>query len=184
MFINIKKYFKRKYEKGFTIIEALVAIMVITIGITPALYTAVSATRLSENIENNLIAAQLVQEGIEIVRAMRDRNRLLCTDFSTGLLGTSIVDWSTDWVACASRDLTDAGATPPRLNIDSSGRYGYASGTQTKFTRTVTVTEVVANIELRIVSTVYWAARTTKAGCPTGTQCVTAESHLYNWMQP
>lgn len=179
----IELYKKIKKEDGFTLVESLVAILIISIGLTPALFSATSATKLSENIENNLIASHLVQEGVEVIRFLRDRNRFLCDDFSTGLIGTWIVSYDDDWVDCLNRDLTPAGGTPPVILKDSLGIYNYSTGTPTKFTRVVSVVEIVPLVEIMVTSTVYWPSKTTGPGCPSGTQCVSAESHLFNWMQ-
>jgi len=63
-----------KNDAGFTILEVVVAISLITVGIT-AIFTlyqqTISITRVSSQ---RLIAAYLAQEGIEIVRNIRDTN--------------------------------------------------------------------------------------------------------------
>ena len=61
-------------SKGFTLIEALIALVILTVAIGPAVALAGSALRISTTIRNNLIATGLAQEGVEVVRTVRDDN--------------------------------------------------------------------------------------------------------------
>lgn len=75
-------------NKGFTILEILIAVLVITIGILAAYsvtqqivsYTLTSASRIT--------AAYLAKEGIEITRNSRDTNWLQDNAFNNGLTST------------------------------------------------------------------------------------------------
>src|SRR3989344_1484533 len=68
-----RDYFVRD-QSGFTIIESLVSILILTLALVPVISVISSATDISNNIRNNFVAANLAQEGIEVVRAIRDRN--------------------------------------------------------------------------------------------------------------
>ncbi len=59
-------------SSGFTLIEALVAIAILTISVAGPLVTASRAIVAAQNTSNQLTATYLAQEGIEDVRAMRD----------------------------------------------------------------------------------------------------------------
>ena len=61
-------------EFGFTLIEALVALVILTIALGPALVLSSNISSTASVIQNNLIAANLSQEGIEVIRALRDAN--------------------------------------------------------------------------------------------------------------
>ncbi len=58
--------------KGFTLIETLVAIAIITIAIVGPMYAANRAIVVAEIAQEQLTASYLAQEGIEYVRSMRD----------------------------------------------------------------------------------------------------------------
>lgn len=58
--------------KGFTLVEALVAIAIITIAISAPLYTASKDITAAQNAQSQMIASHLAQEGIETVRWIRD----------------------------------------------------------------------------------------------------------------
>ena len=162
---------------GFSIIESLVAILIFSIALVPLFYVATSSLNVATNIKNNLIATNLVQEGLEVIRSIRDASwyqgdPAFNTDLPNGT-------WRVEWNSTA---LISLGSNPP-IKIDSDGIYNYSTGTDTFFRRTVVIAEVNPGIELRIVSEVSWPDRNgvTMSGCPAGTRCINAESHLYNW---
>ncbi|OGG64259.1 hypothetical protein A3J11_00300 [Candidatus Kaiserbacteria bacterium RIFCSPLOWO2_02_FULL_55_12] len=62
--------------KGFTLIETLVAITILTLAISGPLFTANRAIVAAENARDQLTALYLAQEGIEYVRMMRDNSYL------------------------------------------------------------------------------------------------------------
>ena len=153
-------------EKGFTLVEALVALVILTIALGPALVLSSNISSTASVIQNNLIAANLSQEGVEIIRALRDANWYNGLPFDTGLTdGSYRIEWS-------SNTLIALGSNPP-LKI-SAGLYNYSSGVDTVFKRTVTITKINSE-ELRIISEVAWTERGNRA------RSVKAESHLFDW---
>ncbi len=58
--------------KGFTLIEAMVAIAIVALAIVGPMYTANSAIVAAELSNDQITASYLAQEGIEYVRTMRD----------------------------------------------------------------------------------------------------------------
>lgn len=156
----------RNIERGFTLIEALVALIVLTTALGPALVLSSNISSVASVIQNNLIAANLSQEGVEVVRALRDANWYNGYSFDNGLAnGIYRIQWN-------SNALIALGSNP-FLKI-SGGLYSYSSGTDTKFQRTVTITRVSSE-ELRIISNVIWTERGNRV------REVKAESHLFDW---
>ena len=162
-----KKWIKTNYdEQGFTLVEAMVTLVILTTALIPALFLSTQATNVSFSIKNNLAAANLAQEGIEIVRAIRDNNWFQSLDFDNNITaGTWRVDWNSDTLIALGSN--------PALKINN-GLYNYSAGTDSLFKRTITVTKVNA-AELQIVSNVTWTERGNRA------KSITAESHLFNW---
>ncbi len=58
--------------RAFTLIEAMIAVTILTLSVAGPLYTANSAIVASMIARDQLTASYLAQEGIEYVRAMRD----------------------------------------------------------------------------------------------------------------
>lgn len=63
-----------KNNKGFGLLEVLVSISVVIIGILPMINLFNSVLTRERNMENKLKAIYFAQEGIEIVRQIRDTN--------------------------------------------------------------------------------------------------------------
>src|SRR6267154_1116516 len=72
MFLN-KKY---KFSEGQTLIETIVAIFVLTMGLTTALGLAIYVFSNSNRFLNEIVASNLAREGVDAVRMMRDSNWL------------------------------------------------------------------------------------------------------------
>lgn len=156
---------------GFTLIEVLVSLALLTTGLIPAFVLASNAANLSTAIKNSLISANLAQEGVEVVQAIRYGNWFSGDPFDTGLTGCTIGCR----VQYDSNALIAGGvATALRLN-PTTGLYQYATGPDTIFTRTITITPVSA-VELKVVSEVTWRERTVD-------KKVTIEDHLFDWIK-
>lgn len=161
--------------KGFTLLEGIVAIFLITLGIGGA-YTLISQIISSVAISSQkLIAAYLAQEGIEVVRNIRDTNLLEGDTWDEGL----------NTAECQSgceADYTFANQTDPFLpafgagrflNIGGNGFYSYSAGTSTIFKRKITITKPQDDI-LEIRVQISWQERGRS-------HQLTAQENLYNW---
>ena len=58
------------YERGTTLVEAIVVVFILSFGLIPSFFTVISANNLATSIKNNLVAANLAQEGFEGVWAV------------------------------------------------------------------------------------------------------------------
>jgi len=152
-------------NKGFTLIEVLLSVFIITVAVL-GLYNGINYSYNSiEKAKEKFIAAYLAEEGIELVKNLRDSN------FVTGSA------WNNGLTICAAgckMDADDAvldAVTPTAfLLIDSSGYYSYnAGGTQTIFSRKITITSINAD-KIKVSASVYY-----------GDQEFLLEQYLYNW---
>ena len=161
-FLNVKMM-----KRGFTLLEVLVATFIITVGIMGSL-SLVSRTIYSANISSKrLIAVYLAQEGIEIVRNIRDTNWLEQISWNDGLIGCLFpTGCEADYDDQALVSYLDR-----KLYIDNNGVFSYSpSATQTEFKRRITVTPNGSDI-LEILVSVDWQGKIE----------VTAQENLYNW---
>ena len=154
---------KNNYKGGFTVVESLVAIMVLVFvitGATAAIQSGISSYTLSKE---QVIAFYLAQEGYEHVRNLRDENGLKNRDWLTGLAESSgdpcyfgeacYVDAITGlpFVRCS------APGSCPRLRQDpDEGFYGYnGSWEETPYTREIQLVEVDED-EVAVLVTISW----------------------------
>lgn len=132
-------------QKGFTLAELMIAIFVFTVGILGAYVAIQQSSQFIKHTSNHLTAAYLAQEGVEIIKNIRDTNFLekhLGYDsnnpwdegFETD--GCYEIDWNMVYeqvdpgiLTCASR----------YLKLDTNGTYNYSTDVPTKFQREIWV---------------------------------------------
>jgi hypothetical protein len=177
-------------KKGFTLAEVILAIFLLTTGIIGT-YTLIAQTISSITYSSNkLIGAYLAQEGIEIVRNLRDSNWLdpatiswdegLLTANCDGIRDSTInngcrVDYNHSYDIDKDNPLLPL-YNGEYLNIDSNGFYSYSVNppfTQTNFKRKIVINSGGVDI-LNVWVRVEWETRGK-------TYNITAQEDLYNW---
>lgn len=150
----------------------MIALVILIIALGPALILTTTALNASTSIKNNMIAANLAQEGVEVVRSIRDENWLRNLAFDNGLSdGTYRVQWNSQSLLAISDN--------PLLKIKVSnqsheGTYSYESGTDTIFRRRIIIAKQ-SSTELLVRSEITWQERGTRS------KYVMVESRLFNW---
>ena len=152
--------------KGFTLLETIVAVGVIIIGLVSTLTLITNALFYVSNIQDRLVAVNLVEESIEVARNIRDNNWLQNLSWNNGLTDGSYQ------ASYNSLSLSPYNGSP--LLFDSTtGLYNYVAGITTNYVRQISVTNL-SSYEIRVISTVTWQRRGV-------TYTSSAESHLFNW---
>ena len=165
---------------GFTLLETIVALVLVVSALIGPFTLATRGVFGAKFSKNKIVALNLSQEGLELIRVMRENNVLAGADWR-GLQGpcsgncTRLQDGSyqPDVYTVAN------GSTPPittgaALLFDTStSLYSQTSGTATLFTRVVTIS-TPANDQMRIVSSITWM----ESNIP---RRVDLEETLYNW---
>jgi len=123
--------------KGFTLLEVIAAIFILTIGVGSSFILISQTLSAVSLVRERLIASYLVQEGIEIVRNIRDTNWLEQRTASTTPWddGLDVGNWQADYL---SQQLNQTYASSS-LNIDTSGFYSYSPGSPTFFKRKISI---------------------------------------------
>jgi len=157
-------------KKSFTIIEALVAITIFTLGII-FLGVAISQNySLAGQATERFVAIYLAQEGLEIVKNLRNENWLNQRTWNYNL---NQGDYEADY-----NDNSLSNYSNRNLRIDTStGFYNYDTGTPTPFKRKISIS-YPAQDQIKVTVTVYWP----KKGSG-GQEQVSVAEILYNWNQ-
>src|SRR3989344_8936214 len=118
-------------SKGFTLIEVIVSILMISTVVVGAMFAISLSFSSAARIRDSMIAANLAQEGLEVVRGIRDRDWHLGNIFGASLAnGSYIVPWNSESLTAFSDVF---------IKKDANGFYNYVSGTDTIFKRKVII---------------------------------------------
>jgi hypothetical protein len=162
MFFDIKK------NKGFTMLEAVIATSIVIIGIMGILIVSQNTVLIIYFTRDRFTAAYLAKEGMEIVRNIRDENLIQSPPrlWNHGLLcPTPPCNFMAQFNDATLRSYV----TGTSLRINPDGFYNYDIGTLTKFTRRITITNIGPD-SIRVNVRVNWDAHT-----------FLLEENLYNW---
>lgn len=182
------KHTHQTTQKGFTLIETLTAIFLLLITVTGPLTAAQGGLRASFFARDQVVAFYLAQDAIETIKNNRDNLALANSKISsppTWLSNLGSCQPSTNGVAKKCTIDTSGSnisfATCPTvgsclsLKINSSGEYTYGTGDETKYTRTVYVTQIKSNAEAQIIVEVTWDSNYF------GERRVVVQENIYNW---
>jgi prepilin-type N-terminal cleavage/methylation domain-containing protein len=150
-------------KKGFTIIESLVAIAILTaviIGATSAVQSGLSSYIFSKD---QIVSFYLAQEGFEELRNIRDENALNSRPWLTGIAGASS-DPCAFGSSCMASPVESSvltrcsalGACPVLREEAATGFFGYnAAWPATQFTRDISLVSIGAD-EVAVTVKVTW----------------------------
>jgi len=158
---------KKIYQRGFTLVESMIAVGLIVTGVMGILTLISRSLGFSGLAYNRLVAANLAQEGVEVVRNMRDTNWLNQQTWDNGLSD------GTYQVTYASQTLQGY-ADQPLLLDENTGLFNYETGKEMLYKRKIELTHMSRN-ELRVRVTISWIGR---GG---GKFDTVIEDHLFNW---
>lgn len=189
---------KNQSRKGFTLIETIVSIAILTIAIVGPMTLSARSIHASSGARLQLEATYLANEGIEVVRNLRDnssaednsttRTNLFATILTTCQLGC-IVDvdrtgsGSNVWNPNVIRSCSTGDCLRVYSDVAGTGLLYRQSGNSapggdwdvSPFTRMVVATQVTAERQMRLTSTVSY--RDTNGLL----RQVIAVDDLYNW---
>lgn len=200
--LNGAEHLGRKSGAGFTIIELIISIFVLSIAVV-GIFAAFSVmVILTSDASDRLTAAYLAQEGMEVIRNMRDSNWLnMDTNPSSG------TTWDEYFSTCESTsgcevDYTTAGNTPNPYNaqdylkVDANGFYSYQSCSSSvsscwsKYKRKITITPIKdvdgkSDHILMVKAQVFWDEKPnildSNPGSHPDKYSITTEGMLYDW---
>ncbi|MBI4128590.1 MAG: VWA domain-containing protein, partial [Parcubacteria group bacterium] len=153
----------RRHPHGFSIVETLVATAIVAIGVIAGMALLLSILRANRLTAHEVVATNLAEEGVELVRNRRDLNIDAGEAFNEGLApGEYILDADGTLSSRGSGacDAADILTTDFNLKKDANGRYSHTGGDPSAFYRCIQ-TDV----------------------CPGGSPCILARS-VVAWRDP
>ena len=196
--VKMKLFFKKvnKLDKGFTLVETLVAISIFTLSILALLVVLTQGISNTTYAKSKIVASYLAQEGIEYIRNMRDTFVLYGATSQAGwdAFNNKLASCSSTGNGCFfnADNLNYSDSTQPMSDIiltacssslcsngalfydSTTGEYGF-SGVASGYTRKITMSQVSAD-ETKILSTVYWTQGS-------GSYSIVFSESLFNWME-
>lgn len=155
--LQTKKEFKL-YQKGFTLIETLVAISILTLATLGPLAIAAQGIQSAGYARDQITAFYLAQEGIEYIRYVRDTNSAQDLDWLNGL-DSCVASRGTTGCQIDATDLTVAPDTNSFMTYDSEGYFGYNGRTESTFKRSITIFPGDTSDSRKIEVIVNWLSR-------------------------
>ncbi|OGI21711.1 MAG: hypothetical protein A3J06_00305 [Candidatus Moranbacteria bacterium RIFCSPLOWO2_02_FULL_48_19] len=188
MYSTLHKHFKKKTLRGFSLGEVLLAVFVLTVGVLSLTALMASSLRQSLESQNAVIAVELAQEGVELVRNVRDN------DFAAGNDGFTAFDpgrkhCRADYNDPAvSLDCDAPQGTASRYYLQySGGLYAHTSTAVSRFYRYIFIDYNNGQKTALVRSFVYWGGTTAlptngnSSSCTALNKCVFTEVTLTNW---
>ena len=151
-------------NNGFTLIETLVAIFLLTVGTVGSFSLMQQATSFASIASSQFVASYLAQEGIEIIRNIRDANYLN---------GRNWDDYITEGTGRLSYSSIEFPDTICDTYLQHNGSFYICSDTG-KFQREITVIKSVEPEKMVVSVVVSWSERGAE-------HSVSAETELYKW---
>lgn len=178
--------FSNVFSSGFTLIETLVAIALITTAIVAPMALTSQSLQTAYYARDQVTAFYLAQEAIEALRSVRDGQILQIAQSqnasSIDIFG--VIPLEQNFTVDAreaepsSTIVPCSGGQCPALQTDADHTlYGYETGwTDTTFTRTVRASEI-GNDEIRITVTVSWQSGGIQR------RSFSISENMYRWVQ-
>lgn len=166
-----------KKNKGFTLVESLVAVAILSLSILSAFTAVQGSLQYSINTKDQITAFYLIQEAMEYVKNIRDENALMALSGAgnTWLTGLSSLTTDPCWYGGSGTSQKVCRIDSPNKEEDYCGNefgscpvlkqdpvtklFGYTGATDTMFKRELQFTNISDGKEILVKIRVSWSSR-------------------------
>lgn len=169
---RLNKPFDFTQGKGFSLLETTIAIAIMVSAILGPMGLSSQSIRSASQARNTIIASNLAQEGLELIKVYRNNNIIMENSWLQGLQTCSSQNGCR--IDAKDLDVQACSSSCAQLKFDDSLKlYNYSNGTDTIFSRIITILDVTGD-EVKIRSSVVWTDRF-------GEQIFNLETSMFDW---
>lgn len=173
-----------KYRAGFSLVEVLFSLTVLSVGVASVAVLMTSNIKNSITAKNQVIASQLAQEGVELVKNIKDNQDLTALRFTADMqTGNDYrVDFDSNYATFKGSGTVSSGFDNKQLFLKLNGgifmHESAMTPTPTKFYRKISVTvtppapPVTTTGSAEVTSYVIWGGTEFPTTCNTANKCV------------
>jgi hypothetical protein len=203
----MQKNRKIQFKKGFSIGEVVLSAFVLSMALVAILSLISNSLKHSADSRNQVIATELAQEGLELVRSIRDNNVAQgrsvfsnldstssnggCVDVTMDGSGAAIPQWGTNLKCIDTDGVSGETFGDHRLKLCGNAVYLHTNSwsmascvlTDTRFYRKIIIDGTVLG-QRKVTSMVYWGedgSFPSTVDCLAGNKCEYAEDVLKDW---
>jgi len=176
-------------KKGFSLIEVLISLLIFSFGVAGVIFLMMNSVKDLQNMRDQVIASMLSQEGVELVRNLKDNEELDGPPYDFDEVNDCSGNKCEELRIDSTLLFFDKSNThPEKLYLIGSFYVHDNAGTPTKFYRRIDL-EVKGSIassdrEIKVTSYVTWnstgfgAVGTLPTDCTIGNKCVSIVSKM------
>ncbi len=174
----MKNQSKKQNLKGFSLLEVMIVIFILSVALVAFIQTIVKSLDHSFESRDTIIASSLAQEGVELVKNVRDNN---WAQNDAGGAFSNLAACINCKIDYTMTDVTSFGDNNLKIN---SGYYRHSGSTASKFDRKI---EIIGAGDTRdVTSMVVWEGASFQPTQPTNkctvqNKCVYAQITLTQW---
>ena len=157
---------------GFSLLETTIAIAIMVSAILGPMGISSQSIRSASVSRNTIIASNLAQEGLELMKVYRHNNRIVGRPWTSGLETCSSANGCRIDALDLSVQSCAAICAPLRFD-DSLKLYNYSSGADTIFSRSITVSNITGD-EIKLLALIRWSDKF-------GEQIFSLETSMLDW---
>ena len=145
---------RKKIGQGFSLVEVVVILFIMSLGLVGILSLIVQNIQSQNYNKNNLVAYQLAQEGVELIRKVRDTNWREGLAYDDKLVSGQ---YTMDYQDSTPQAYNPAAPESARLRQDYSNFYTHQlAATTTPFSRIITI-QTLDDHSFQVEASVRWA---------------------------